>query len=109
MSYIYRERERDDYDRPITIKRYVIGSDDRRDDGYPTERELVIRRKGDRDEPVTISRYEREIDYDPPARRQDRDYERDYYECEYSEPYSHPLSPVPRREITSSFGHSNSQ
>lgn len=100
MSYVYRERERDDYDRPVTIKRYVIPSDDRddrrerdfimsRDDPYSGERELVIRRKADREEPLTISRYEREIDYDPPARRHERDYERDYYEREYLEPYSH--------------------
>ena len=87
MSYTYRG-DRDDYDRPITIKRYVIGSDHHRDDSYPAERELVIRRKADREEPLTISRYEREIDYDPPARRQDRDYDRDYYEREYSDPAS---------------------
>lgn len=95
---MYRERGRDDYNHPITIKRYVIPSDDRddrrdfkmnRDDPYSGERELVIRRKADRNEPLTISRYEREIDYDPPARRQWRDYERDYYEREYLEPYSH--------------------
>lgn len=98
MSYTYRDRERDDYDRPVTIKRYVIPSDNRddrrdfmmsREDPYPGERELVIRRKADREEPLTISRYEREIDYDPPARRHGRDYEREYYEREYLEPYSH--------------------
>lgn len=95
MSYIYRDRERDRdrEDRSVTIKRYVIPSDDReerkdfvmsRDDPYSGDRELVIRRKTEREEPMTISRYEREVDYGPPARRFERDYER-----EYSEPYSH--------------------
>ncbi|KAJ5218374.1 uncharacterized protein N7498_000473 [Penicillium cinerascens] len=82
MSYIYRERERDDYDRPVTIKRYVIPSEDREDrrefsmsrNDYAGDRELVIRRKTEREEPMTVSRYEREIDYEP------RRYERDYYE-----------------------------
>ncbi|KAJ5605964.1 hypothetical protein N7510_008745 [Penicillium lagena] len=89
MSYVYRERERDrDWDdsRPVTIKRYVIPSEDdrersrefvmRRDDSYTGDRELVIRRKT-----------EREVDHDD--RRYDRDYERDYYEREYSEPSAH--------------------
>ena len=84
MSYTY-SRERDwDESRPISIKRYVIpAEDDRRDfmsrhDDYAGERELVIRRKADRSEPMTISRYEREVDYEPPARRFDRDfYERE--------------------------------
>ena len=85
MSYIYRERERDDYDRPVTIKRYVVPSEDRDDrrefsmsrDDFAGDRELVIRRKTEREEPMTISRYEREIDYEP------RRFERDYYEREY--------------------------
>ncbi|KAJ5151063.1 uncharacterized protein N7482_010315 [Penicillium canariense] len=80
--YSYRERERYDDDRPVTIKRYVIGSDEReerkdfmsRDDSFG-DRELVIRRKTDREEPLSISRYEREVDYDPPARRFEREYE----------------------------------
>ncbi|KAJ6051974.1 hypothetical protein N7460_002508 [Penicillium canescens] len=84
MSYTYsRERDWDD-SRPVSIKRYVIpAEDDRRDfmsrhDDYAGERELVIRRKADRSEPMTISRYEREVDYEPPARRFDRDfYERE--------------------------------
>ncbi|KAJ5668905.1 hypothetical protein N7462_009975 [Penicillium macrosclerotiorum] len=87
MSYIYRERERYEDDRPVSIKRYVIPSDEREDrrefsmsrDDYG-DRELVIRRKTEREEPLTISRYEREVDYDPPARRFDREYERDYYD-----------------------------
>jgi hypothetical protein len=89
MSYTYRERDWDEV-RPVAIKRYVIPPEDdrrdfmsRREDPYVGERELVIRRKTDRDEPMTISRYEREIDYEPPAR-----YERDYYEREYLYPYS---------------------
>ncbi|KAJ5295254.1 hypothetical protein N7508_010075 [Penicillium antarcticum] len=86
MSYTY-SRDRDwDESRPVSIKRYVIpAEDDRRDfmsrhDDYAGERELVIRRKADRSEPMTISRYEREVDYEPPARRYD--YERDYYDRE---------------------------
>ncbi|OQD70151.1 hypothetical protein PENDEC_c026G04071 [Penicillium decumbens] len=83
MSYMYqRDRERDDYDRPITIKRYVVPSENRDDlrefsmsrDGYAGDRELVIRRQTDR-----------EVDYDPPARR----YEREYYDREYLQPYGH--------------------
>ncbi|KAJ5591670.1 uncharacterized protein N7459_002039 [Penicillium hispanicum] len=99
MSYVYRERERDrDWDdRPVTIKRYVIPSEDRedrrdfmmsRDDPYSGDRELVIRRKTDREEPMSIQRYEREIDYDPPVRRYERDYERDHYDSEYLGPSS---------------------
>ncbi|KAJ5752176.1 hypothetical protein N7520_009093 [Penicillium odoratum] len=88
MSYVYRERERDrDYDdRNVTIKRYVIPSDERedrrefimRDDVY--DNELVIRRKTEREEPVSIQRYERDVEYDLPVRR----YEREVYEREYS-------------------------
>ena len=99
MSYIYRDRERDrDWDdRPVTIKRYVIPSEDRderrdfmmsREDPYSGDRELVIRRKTDREEPLSIQRYEREIDYDLPARRYERDYERDIYECEFSRTFT---------------------
>ncbi|CAL5874818.1 uncharacterized protein PFLUO_LOCUS9120 [Penicillium psychrofluorescens] len=86
MSYVYRERDRDrDWDdsRPVTIKRYVVPPEDdrersrefvmRRDDSHTGDRELVIRRKTERD-----------VDYDD--RRYDRDYERDYYDREYSEP-----------------------
>ncbi|KAJ6134389.1 hypothetical protein N7523_000711 [Penicillium sp. IBT 18751x] len=91
MSYIYREREREDYDRPVTIKRYVVPSDDREErrefsmsrDDFGADRELVIRRKTEREEPLTISRYEREIDYEP------RRFERDYYEREYIQPYNY--------------------
>ncbi|KAJ5621305.1 hypothetical protein N7528_006088 [Penicillium herquei] len=89
MSYVYRERDRDrDFDdrEHITIKRYVVPSeerDDRREftmnrDDY-ADRELVIRRHTDREEPVSIHRYERDVEYDPPARR----YEREYYEPRY--------------------------
>lgn len=98
MSYVYRERERDrDYDdRNVTIKRYVMPSDERedrrdfmmsRDDSYG-DHELVIRRKTEREEPVTIQRYERDIEYEPPVRR----YEREYYERESFQPtvFSHP-------------------
>ncbi|KAJ6109912.1 hypothetical protein N7486_002147 [Penicillium sp. IBT 16267x] len=106
MSYVYRERERDrDYDdRNVTIKRYVIPSDEReerrefmmsRDDGYG-DHELVIRRKTERDDPVSIQRYERDIEYEPPVRR----YEREYYEREsffqptvfsrHPRPFEHP-------------------
>jgi hypothetical protein len=88
MSYSYRERDRYEEDRPVTIKRYVIGSDDRerrdfmsREDSLG-DRELVIRRKTEREEPLSVSRYEREVEYDPPVRRFEREYERDYYERE---------------------------
>ncbi|KAJ5805994.1 uncharacterized protein N7503_003596 [Penicillium pulvis] len=92
MSYVYRERERDrDYDdRNVTIKRYVMPSDEReerrdfmmsRDDSYG-DHELVIRRKTEREEPVTIQRYERDIEYEPPVRR----YEREYYEPRFVSP-----------------------
>lgn len=91
MSYAYRERVNEGYDRPVTIKRYVVPSDDREDrrefsmsrDDFTGDRELVIRRKTEREEPLTVSRYEREIDYEP------RRYERDYYEREYTEPHHH--------------------
>ncbi|KAF3392666.1 hypothetical protein F1880_008574 [Penicillium rolfsii] len=87
MSYSYRERDRFEEDRPVTIKRYVIGSDDReerrefmsREDSLG-DRELVIRRKTEREEPLSISRYERDVEYDPPVRRFEREYEREYYE-----------------------------
>ncbi|KXG54673.1 protein of unknown function DUF3824 [Penicillium griseofulvum] len=95
MSYTYRDRERDwDETRPVSIKRYVIPSeDDRRDfmsrhDDSFGEREVVIRRKTDREEPVTVSRYEREVEYEPPSR-----YERDHYDREYLHPnINHPHS-----------------
>lgn len=95
MSYTYRDRERDwDETRPVSIKRYVVSPEDdrrddrrdfmsRHDDSFGGERELVIRRKTDREEPVTVSRYEREVEYEPPAR-----YERDYYDREYLHPYT---------------------
>lgn len=95
MSYTYRDRERDwDETRPVSIKRYVISPEDdrrddrrdfmsRHDDSFGGERELVIRRKTDREEPVTVSRYEREVEYEPPTR-----YERDYYDREYLHPYA---------------------
>ncbi|OQD71689.1 hypothetical protein PENPOL_c001G02986 [Penicillium polonicum] len=95
MSYTYRDRERDwDETRPVSIKRYVISPEDdrrddrrdfmsRHDDSFGGERELVIRRKTDREEPVTVSRYEREVEYEPPTR-----YERDYYDREYLHPYT---------------------
>ncbi|KAF7719479.1 Uncharacterized protein PECH_005235 [Penicillium ucsense] len=96
MSYSYRERDRYEDDRPITIKRYVIPSEERderrefkfdRDDGFG-ERELVIRRKVEREQPLTVARYERDVEYDPPVRRVEREYERDYYyERESTEPH----------------------
>ncbi|KAJ5824485.1 hypothetical protein N7447_006825 [Penicillium robsamsonii] len=90
MSYTYRDRERDwDETRPVSIKRYVIPPEDdrrdfmsRHDDSFGGEREVVIRRKTDREEPLTVSRYEREVEYEPPR------YERDYYDCEYLHPYT---------------------
>ncbi|KAL3466305.1 hypothetical protein BJX64DRAFT_284572 [Aspergillus heterothallicus] len=89
-SYIYRERDReDDWDEPrssgVSVKRYVIPPEDRererdylfrREDSGPSERELVIRRTTEREEPIMIQRYERETDYD----RSDRD----YYERKYT-------------------------
>ncbi|THC92365.1 hypothetical protein EYZ11_008181 [Aspergillus tanneri] len=94
MSYIYRERERDrDWDEsrssPVTIKRYVIPPEDdrgrerdvlyRREDLVSGDRELVVRRSTDREDPIMVQRYEREVDYDS---RGGYDYrsERDYYE-----------------------------
>lgn len=85
MSY-YRDSVRDDYDdyeRPVTIKRYVVGSDDRDDRRDDHRDDLVIRRRTDREEPLEVQRYKREVDYFPPSRR----YEDDYYDCK---------SPVPR-------------
>ncbi|GAB1218366.1 hypothetical protein ATERTT37_007620 [Aspergillus terreus] len=85
----YRERDWDEPRSPVTIKRYVVSSDEdrdrdrdrdffyRREDPYTGERELVIRRSTDRDDSAMLSRYDREIDYRS---------ERDYYEREYSEP-----------------------
>lgn len=93
MSYVYRERERDrDFDdRNVTIKRYVIPSDDRDDrrefamsrDDYG-DREMVIRRHTERDEPFSISRYERDVEFDAPVRR----YEREHYERKLPGPSS---------------------
>lgn len=93
MSYVYRERERDrDFDdRNVTIKRYVIPSEDRDDrrefamsrDDYG-DREMVVRRHTERDEPFTMSRYERDVEYDAPVRR----YEREYYERKLPGPSS---------------------
>ncbi|KAL4768978.1 hypothetical protein BDW60DRAFT_225415 [Aspergillus nidulans var. acristatus] len=82
-SYIYRERDReDDWDERrsgVSVKRYVIPPEDRerdrerdlffREDSGPGERELVIRRTTEREEPVMVQRYERDTNYD-----------RDYYE-----------------------------
>ncbi|KAL2872298.1 DUF3824 domain-containing protein [Aspergillus lucknowensis] len=80
-SYLYRERDReDDWDEPrsgVSVKRYVIPPEDR------DERELVIRRTTEREEPIMVQRYERETDYDRS--------ERDYYEREYT------VSDRPRR------------
>lgn len=96
-SYIYRDRERDrDWDEPrssVSIKRYIVPSEDSRDRDYRyrheyPDRELVIRRSTDRDDrPMMMQRYERDLDYD--SRGYDRGYrsERDYYEREYCQPY----------------------
>ncbi|KAJ5788164.1 hypothetical protein N7457_003154 [Penicillium paradoxum] len=104
MSYTYRDRERDwDDGRSVSIKRYVIPADDdrrdfmsRHEDPYSGERELVIRRKTDREEPVSITRYEREVDYEPPVR-----YERDYYEPRnaYTSPRESDYDVVRRSEV----------
>lgn len=93
-SYLYRDRDReDDWDEPrsggVSVKRYVIPPEDRRDrerdrerdylfreDSGPGERDLVIRRRTDREDPVMVQRYERDADYDRS--------ERDYYEREYT-------------------------
>lgn len=100
MSYSYRERDRYEDDRPITIKRYVIPSEERddrrefkfnRDEGY--DRELVIRRKFEREQPLTIARYERDVEYDPPVRRVEREYEREYYERESTNPHAPATTP----------------
>ncbi|KAL4889764.1 hypothetical protein BDV59DRAFT_185813 [Aspergillus ambiguus] len=99
MSYVYRERERDrDWDEPrspVTIKRYVVPSEDdrdrdfvyRREDPYTGERELVIRRSTDRDDSAMLSRYDREVDYD--SRGYDYRSEREYYEPR-APVYAHP-------------------
>ncbi|KAH2208494.1 hypothetical protein KXW59_008505 [Aspergillus fumigatus] len=91
-SYIYRERERDrEWDEPrsssVSIKRYVIPSEEdrerdivyRREDPVTGDRELVIRRSTEREEPVMVQRYEREVDYD--TRPYDYRSERDYYDA----------------------------
>ena len=90
-SYMYRERDReDDWDEPrsgVSVKRYVIPPEDRerdrerdflfrREDSGPSERELVIRRTTEREEPIMVQRYERGTDYDRS--------ERDYYERKYN-------------------------
>ncbi|KAJ0417072.1 hypothetical protein BJY00DRAFT_325794 [Aspergillus carlsbadensis] len=85
-SYLYRERDREDgWDEPrssgVSVKRYVIPPEDRerererdflfrREDSGPSDRELVIRRTTEREEPIMVQRYERETDYD----RSERDY-----------------------------------
>ncbi|EPS29175.1 hypothetical protein PDE_04124 [Penicillium oxalicum 114-2] len=108
MSYSYRERDRYEDDRPITIKRYVIPSEERddrrefkfnRDEGY--DRELVIRRKFEREQPLTIARYERDVEYDPPVRRVEREYEREYYEPRnaYSSPRESEYDIVRRSDV----------
>ncbi|RDW90839.1 DUF3824 domain-containing protein [Aspergillus mulundensis] len=93
-SNIYRERDReDDWDERrsgVSIKRYVIPTEERererdlffREESGPGERdrELVIRRTTEREEPIMVQRYERDTDYD-----------RDYYERELS------VSDRPRR------------
>ncbi|KAJ5860549.1 uncharacterized protein N7529_007859 [Penicillium soppii] len=104
MSYSYRdyERESDVWDerRPVSIKRYVIPpEDDRRDfmsrheDSYGGERELVIRRKTERHEPLTISRYEREVDYEP--------YESEYLRPHNNRQYSRSMETLERVEQSS--------
>ncbi|RAK95196.1 DUF3824 domain-containing protein [Aspergillus ibericus CBS 121593] len=103
-TYIYRERDRErDWDEPrsstVSIKRYVIPSEEdrerdfyyRRDD--PGDRELVIRRSVDRDEPVMVQRYERDVDYD--SRSFDYRSERDIYEREYYAPERIRTCPAP--------------
>ncbi|PWY93307.1 hypothetical protein BO94DRAFT_460694 [Aspergillus sclerotioniger CBS 115572] len=103
-TYIYRERDRErDWDEPrsssVSIKRYVIPSEDdrerdffyRRDD--PGDRELVIRRSVDREDPVMVQRYERDIDYD--SRSYDYRSERDLYEREYYAPERIRTYPAP--------------
>ncbi|RAL15072.1 DUF3824 domain-containing protein [Aspergillus homomorphus CBS 101889] len=108
MSYVYRERDRErDWDEPrstVSIKRYVIPSEEERERDFfyrheePADRELVIRRTHEREDPVMVQRYEREIDYD--SRPLDYRSERDYYEREYYVPErirSHP-APVIIRE-----------
>ncbi|KAI2909291.1 hypothetical protein CBS147343_8442 [Aspergillus niger] len=88
-TYIYKERDRErEWDEPrsstVSIKRYVIPSEDERERDFfyrredPGDREVVIRRSVDRDEPLTVQRYEREVDYD--SRPYDYRSERDYYE-----------------------------
>jgi hypothetical protein len=92
-SYIYRERERDrEWDEPrsstVSIKRYVIPSEEdrerefvyRHEDPVTGDRELVVRRSTEREEPVMVQRYQREIDYD--SRPYDYRSERDYYDGE---------------------------
>lgn len=88
MSSYYRDRDRDDdWDEPrsaVSVKRYVIPSEDRereRDylfhrDSYPSERELAIRRRPEREDPIMVQRYERDPDYDR--------FDRDYYEREFT-------------------------
>ncbi|TPR05943.1 Sugar (and other) transporter family protein [Aspergillus niger] len=94
-TYIYKERDRErEWDEPhsstVSIKRYVIPSEDERERDFfyrredPGDREVVIRRSVDRDEPLTVQRYEREVDYD--SRPYDYRSERDYYEREYYAP-----------------------
>ncbi|PYI08950.1 hypothetical protein BO78DRAFT_416251 [Aspergillus sclerotiicarbonarius CBS 121057] len=103
-TYIYRERDRErDWDEPrsstVSIKRYVIPSEDdrerefysRRDD--PADRELVVRRALDREEPVMVQRYERDVDYD--SRSYDYRSERDFYEREYYAPECIRTYPAP--------------
>ncbi|PYH46078.1 DUF3824 domain-containing protein [Aspergillus saccharolyticus JOP 1030-1] len=88
MSYVYRERDRErDWEESrsaVSIKRYVIPSEEERERDFfyrhedPSDRELVVRRTLEREEPVMVQRYEREVDFD--SRPLDYRSERDYYE-----------------------------
>lgn len=82
-SYVYRERDNYDHERPVRINRYIIPSDDRGDSTPspdPERRARAIRRKADREESLSVLPYERDVDYDLPACRYDSEDERDYYE-----------------------------
>ncbi|CAG8900883.1 unnamed protein product [Penicillium salamii] len=68
----------------------------RHEDPYAGEREMVIRRKTDRDEPVSIQRYEREVDYETPARYERYYEEREYYP--YRNRYTRSMEPLERVE-----------
>ncbi|KAJ5888748.1 hypothetical protein N7495_008789 [Penicillium taxi] len=96
-SYSYRGEHWDD--RPVTIKRYVIPSEEREERReFESNREMVIHRR-ESDEPITIRRYERDIEYDIP-RRYDYDREYSFHSLDLERPQAQPAAVMREQSIT---------